>query len=339
MVSLSILDLVRITEETDARGALDNARDLAAHAERWNYRRFWVAEHHNMPGIASAATSIAIAHIAAGSKTIRVGAGGIMLPNHAPLIIAEQFGTLARLFPGRIDLGLGRAPGTDQITVQALRRSPAASDTFPQDVLELQAYFEPAAPGQRVQAVPAAGTKVPLWILGSSTFGAHLAAELGLPYAFASHFAPADLLPALEVYRSRFKPSEQLDRPYAMVGVNIIAAETDAQARRLWTTQQMSFADIFRGARGLSHPPIDDIETYWSPREKVPAMQMLQRSIIGSPETVGAGIAALVDETGADELMIVSDVYNHSARLRSFELIAAANAAISRASAPTETCH
>ncbi|QAY95574.1 alkane 1-monooxygenase [Methylovirgula ligni] len=322
MTALSILDFVRVTEDTDARGALDNARDLAAHAEKWGYRRIWVAEHHNMPGVASAATSIVIAHIAAGTKTIRVGAGGIMLPNHAPYVIAEQFGTLARLFPGRIDLGLGRAPGTDQITLRALRRSPEAADHFPQDVLELQAFFAPASPNQRIVAVPAAGTEVPLWILGSSHFGAMLAAELGLPYAFASHFAPELLISALEIYRSCFKPSEQLARPYVMVGVNIIAAESDTAARRLATTQQMSFTNIFRGARGLSQPPIDDIETYWSPLEKAQAMKMLARSIIGSPDTVRSGIAALVAETGADELMIVSDVYDHATRLRSFELIA-----------------
>jgi luciferase family oxidoreductase group 1 len=323
MVALSILDLVRVTESTDARGALDNARDLAAHAEEWGYRRFWVAEHHNMPGIASAATSVVISHIAAGTQRIRVGAGGIMLPNHAPIIIAEQFGTLATLFPGRIDLGLGRAPGTDQLTVRALRRSLDNSDNFPQDVLELQAYFAPVEPGQRLQAVPAAGTQVPIWILGSSTYGAQLAAELGLPYAFASHFAPDQLLLALDLYRSRFKPSEQLDRPHAMVGVNIIAADSEREARRLATTQQMSFTDLFRGARGLSQPPIDDIESYWSPMEKAQAMQMLARTIVGSPDMVRAGIEALVAETGADELMIVSDVYDHEARLRSFELIAA----------------
>lgn len=323
MTPLSILELVRVTEETDARGALDNARDLAGHAERWGYNRIWVAEHHNMAGIASAATSIVLAHIAAGTKTIRVGAGGIMLPNHAPYIIAEQFGTLARLFPGRIDLGLGRAPGTDQITVRALRRPPGNSDNFPQDVLELQAFLAPAGPEQRIVAVPAAGTEVPLWILGSSQFGAMLAAELGLPYAFASHFAPELLLPALEIYRSRFKPSEQLDRPYAMVGVNVITAETDAEARRLATTQQMSFTDMFRGARGLSKPPIDDIETYWSPMEKAQAMGMLARSIVGSPETVSVGLEALVKETGADELILVTDIYEHSARLRSVELTAA----------------
>ena len=322
MTALSILELVRVTEQTDARGALDNARDLAAHAERWGYRRIWVAEHHNMPGIASAATSIVLAHLAAGTKTIRVGAGGIMLPNHAPYVIAEQFGTLARLFPGRIDLGLGRAPGTDQLTLRALRRGPEAAETFPQDVLELQAFLAPVAPGQRIQAVPAAGTEVPLWILGSSNFGAMLAAELGLPYAFASHFAPELLIPALQIYRSRFKPSEQLDRPYAMVGVNIIAAETDREARRLATTQQMAFTNIFRGARGLSQPPIDDIETYWSPTEKAQAMRMLARSIVGAPGAVRAGVEALVAETAADELIVVSDVYDHAARLRSFELIA-----------------
>ena len=322
MIPLSILDLVRVTEETDARGALDNARDLASHAESWGYRRIWVAEHHNMAGIASAATSVVLAHIAAGTKTIRVGAGGIMLPNHAPYVIAEQFGTLERLFPGRIDLGLGRAPGTDQLTLRALRRLPEAADNFPQDVLELQAFLAPVGPGQRIQAVPAAGTNVPLWILGSSHFGAMLAAELGLPYAFASHFAPDELLPALEIYRARFKPSEQLERPYAMVGVNVIAAGSDREARRLATTQQMSFTNMFRGARGLSQPPIDDIETYWSPSEKAQAMRMLARSIVGSPETVRTGIDALVKETSADELIIVSDIYDHPTRLRSFEMIA-----------------
>ena len=320
MTALSILDLVRVTDEGNPRMSLDNARDLAAHAEDWGYRRFWMAEHHNMAGIASAATSLAISHVAAGTKTIRVGAGGIMLPNHSPLIIAEQFGTLAWLYPDRIDLGLGRAPGTDQLTVRALRRHD--SDTFPQDVLELQQYFEPVQPNQRVQAVPAAGTRVPLWILGSSTFGAQLAAELGLPYAFASHFAPQSLMAALRIYRERFKPSAQLDRPYAMVGVNIVAADTDQEAKRLATTQQMSFANLFRGTRTLSQPPIDDIDTYWSPAERHQAQQMMERMIIGSRETVATGIEKLVAETGADELMIVSDIYDHQKRLRSFELIA-----------------
>src|SRR3954454_15786978 len=317
----SVLDLSPIRQGGSAAESFRNSLDLARHAERWGYTRYWVAEHHNMPGIASAATSVVIGHIAGGTSTIRVGAGGIMLPNHAPYVIAEQFGTLARLFPGRIDLGLGRAPGTDQLTLRALRRTPESAENFPQDVLEVQAFLAPAGPDQRIQAVPAAGTNVPLWILGSSHFGAMLAAELGLPYAFASHFAPDELIPALKIYRERFKPSEQLERPYAMVGVNIIAAETDAEARRLATTQQMSFANIFRGARGLSRPPIDDIESYWSPAEKAQAMSMLARSIVGSPDTVRSGIDALVAETGADELMIVSDVYDHAARLRSFEFI------------------
>jgi luciferase family oxidoreductase group 1 len=324
MTPLSILELVRVTQETDARGALNNARDLAAHGEKLGYGRVWVAEHHNMAGIASAATAVVLGHIAEGTSTIRVGAGGIMLPNHAPYIIAEQFGTLARLFPGRIDLGLGRAPGTDQLTLRALRRPPEAADTFPQDVLELQAFLAPAAPGQRIQAVPAAGTDVPLYILGSSHFGAMLAGELGLPYAFASHFAPDHLISALEIYRSRFKPSEQLDRPYAIVGVNIVAADSDDKARRLATTQQMSFTNIFRGARGLSQPPIDDIETYWTPMEKAQAGRMLARSIVGSRDTVRKGMSALVQETGADELIVVSDVYDHAERLHSIQLIAEA---------------
>ena len=327
MTALSILDLVRISDTTDARGAIDNARDLAAHAERWGYARFWVAEHHNMVGIASAATAIVLAHVAAGTQRIRIGAGGVMLPNHAPIVIAEQFGTLAQLYPGRIDLGLGRAPGTDQHTARALRRTLATGDDFPQDVLELQAYFRAAQPNQAVQAVPAAGTNVPLWILGSSTYGAQLAAALGLPYAFASHFAPDLLLHALRIYRDRFTPSDQLARPHVAIGVNIIAADTDAEARRLATTQQMAFVGMFRGARGLSQPPIDDIETYWSPAEKAQAGSMLARSIIGGPDTVRAGIAALIDETQADELMIVSDVYDHGARLRSYALIAEAAAA------------
>jgi luciferase family oxidoreductase group 1 len=322
MASLSILDLVRVNEGSDARVALDNARALAARAEDWGYKRIWFAEHHNMEGIASAATSIVIAHIAAGSRTIRVGAGGIMLPNHSPYIIAEQFGTLARLFPGRIDLGLGRAPGTDQLTLRALRRAADSADRFPYDVMELQSYFAPATPGTKILAVPAAGTGVPLWILGSSTYGAMLAAELGLPYAFASHFAPDMLIPALQTYRSRFKPSAQLDRPYAMVGVNVIAARTDAEARRLATTQQMSFTGIFRGARGLAQPPIEDIETYWTPVERAQVLAMLSRSIIGSRGTVASGLAALVAETGADEVMVVSDVHDFDARLQSFEIIA-----------------
>ena len=322
MVSLSILELGRVRQGSDRRAALDDARELARQAEGWGYRRLWVAEHHNMPGVTTAATSLVIAHIAAGTSKIRVGAGGIMLPNHAPYVIAEQFGTLETLFPGRIDLGLGRAPGTDQATLRALRRDPAASDSFPQDVMELQAFLGPVRPGQRIEAVPGSGTGVPLWILGSSLFGAQLAAGLGLPYGFASHFAPQALDQALAIYRQQFRPSAQQASPYALVGVNVIAAETDAEARRLATSQQMSFADLFRGTRRLTQPPIDDIEGYWTPQEKFQASQMLACSIVGGPETVRAGLRALVERTGAEELMIVSDVFEPAKRLGSFEIIA-----------------
>ncbi|MGV8922052.1 MAG: LLM class flavin-dependent oxidoreductase [Thermomonas sp.] len=323
-VELSILELGRVREGSDRRAALDDARDLARHAEGLGYLRFWLAEHHNMPGVSTAATSIVIAHVAAGTNTIRVGAGGIMLPNHAPYVIAEQFGTLATLFPGRIDLGLGRAPGTDQATLRALRRDPSSSDQFPQDVQELQMWLGPVRPGQRIEAVPGSGTEVPLWILGSSLFGAQLAAELGLPYGFASHFAPQALDQALQVYRERFKPSPQLAQPYALVGVNIVAAPTDAEARVLATSQQMSFANMFRGVRGLTQPPIDDIETYWSPQEKAQASQMLACSIVGGPDTVRAGMQAFVERTSADELMVVSDVFDPTLRQRSFAIIAEA---------------
>ena len=322
MPRLSIVDLGRVREGGDRRTALDEARELARQAEDWGYERFWIAEHHNMPAVTTAATSIVIAHVAAGTKRIRVGAGGVMLPNHAPYVIAEQFGTLATLFPGRIDLGLGRAPGTDQLTLRALRRPPGNSDNFPQDVQELQAWLGPVQPGQRIEAVPGSGTEVPLWILGSSLFGAQLAAELGLPFGFASHFAPQALDQALAIYREGFKPSPQLDRPYALVGVNIVAAPTDAEAKRLATSQQMSFADIFRGARNLTRPPIDDIDDYWTPMERAQASQMLAHSIIGGPETVRAGMRALAERTGADELMVVSDVYDFELRLRSFRMIA-----------------
>ena len=322
MTALSILDLVRVTEKTGPREAMDNARDLAIHAEALGFRRFWLAEHHNIRGIASAATSLVISHVAAGTKTIRVGAGGIMLPNHAPLVIAEQFGTLAMLYGDRIDLGLGRAPGTDQLAAQALRRHPASADRFPQDVLELQAFLAEPQPGQAIVAVPGAGTEIPLWILGSTTFGARLAAELGLPYAFASHFAPDALDMALYTYRSHFKPSKQLAEPYAMVGVNVIAADTDAEAQRLATSQQMAFTDIFRNARGLGKPPIDDIDSYWTRTEKFEVSRMLECSVVGSPETVRAGLELLIKRTRADELMIVSDIFDHARRLRSFDLVA-----------------
>lgn len=321
---LSILDLAPIVQGADASVALRNSLDLARHAEQWGYRRFWLAEHHNFTGIASAATSVVIAHVAGGTETIRVGAGGIMLPNHAPLVIAEQFGTLAALHPGRIDLGLGRAPGTDRLTMHALRRDQTGSavDTFPQDVLELQALLGDPQPGQAVRAIPGMGSKVPLWILGSSLYGAQLAAALGLPYAFASHFAPEALLPALEVYRERFQPSEQLQEPYAMVGANAIVADDDAEARRLFTSAQQSFTNMLRGTRGQLPPPIDDIEAYWTPQEKAQASRMLSRSFVGSPEAVRNGLQSFVEETGADELIVASAIHDHAARLRSYELLA-----------------
>jgi luciferase family oxidoreductase group 1 len=323
---LSILDLAFVPEGATAADALAHSADLARHAERLGYRRFWLAEHHNMVGIASAATSVVIGHVAGATSTIRVGAGGIMLPNHSPLVIAEHFGTLATLYPGRIDLGLGRAPGTDQQTVRALRRNPAAADTFPQDVLELQALLGPVQPGQTVQAVPGAGTNVPLWILGSSLFGAQLAAALGLPYAFASHFAPDALMPALDVYREKFQPSEQLERPHAMVGLNVFAADTDAEARRLFTSTQQSFANMVRGARGKLPAPIDDIESYWTPMEKAQASRMLACSVVGSPETVRTGVRQLVEETDADEFIVAAAIHDHQARLRSYEILAEAMA-------------
>lgn len=324
MIPLSILELARIADNTNPRIALDNARDLAICAEALNYRRIWVAEHHNFPGIASAATSLVISHIAAATQHIRVGAGGIMLPNHSPYVIAEQFGTLAHLYPGRIDLGLGRAPGTDQGTLRALRRNPASAERFPQDVIELQGYLHSSAEKLPIRAVPACGTDVPLWILGSSTFGAMLAAELGLPYAFASHFAPQQLTDALAVYRSRFKPSAQLGKPYAMIGVNVIAAETDEEARFLATTQQMGFANLVSGRSLLSQPPIEDIDSYWSPSVKRHALQMLACSVVGSKQTVRHGLEALQKKTGADEFMVVSDVYDHQKRCDSVRLIAEA---------------
>jgi luciferase family oxidoreductase group 1 len=320
--ALSVLDLAFVPQGATPADALRNTLDLARHVEGWGYRRYWLAEHHNMVGIASAATSVVIAHVAAGTRTIRVGAGGIMLPNHSPLVIAEQFGTLESLYPGRIDLGLGRAPGTDQRTLRALRRDQLSADSFPQDVLELQAYLGPPQPGQTVQAVPGTGTNVPLWILGSSLYGAQLAAALGLPYAFASHFAPDELMGALEVYRANFRPSAQLDRPYAMVGANVIAADTDAAARRLFTSAQQAFTNLFRGARGQLQPPIDDIETYWTPLEKAQASRMLACSFVGAPATVRDGLERFVAHTGADEVIVAAAIYEHAARLRSYEILA-----------------
>lgn len=322
MIPVSVLDLVPVAEGQNEGQALANSLDLIRTAERYGYTRYWVAEHHNMVGIASAATSVVIGHLAAGTSTIRVGAGGIMLPNHSPLVIAEQFGTLAALFPGRIDLGLGRAPGTDQLAMRAMRRDPAASDQFPDDVLELQALLGDPVEGQAIRAVPGAGSHVPLWILGSSLFGSQLAAMLGLPYAFASHFAPDALVQALEIYRARFRPSVQLARPHAVACVNVVVADTDAEAKRLFTTIQQRFVAMVRGTRGKLQPPIDDIETYWSPMEKAHASRMLARSFVGSPKSVKAGLEAFIAETGVDELMVACAVYDHAARRRSYELLA-----------------
>ena len=327
MPAISILDLAPVPEGSTAADALHNALDLAQHAERWGYRRYWLAEHHNMVGIASAATAVVIGYVAAGTHRIRVGAGGIMLPNHSPLLIAEQFGTLETLYPGRIDLGLGRAPGSDQLTSRALRRDPAAADTFPQDVVELQSLFGPTQPGQAVQAVPGAGLRVPLTILGSSLYGAQLAAMLGLPYAFASHFAPDALAQALHTYHTGFEPSAQLARPHAMVGVNVVAADTDAEARRLFTSAQQSFTHLIRGTRGKLPAPVADIEATWSPAEGAQVSRMLACSLVGSAETVRRGLQRLVEQTGADELLVVSALHDHRARLRSYELLAEAAAA------------
>jgi luciferase family oxidoreductase group 1 len=321
MPAFSVLDLAPVVQGATPGDALRNSLDLAQHAERWGYRRYWVAEHHNMIGIASAATSVVIGYIAGGTRTIRVGSGGIMLPNHSPIVIAEQFGTLESLYPGRIDLGLGRAPGTDQRTLRALRRHPDNAENFPADVLELQALLGPLMPGQTVQAVPGTGTNVPIWILGSSLFGAQLAAMLGLPYAFASHFAPDALLQALQVYRRDFKPSAQLARPYTMVGVNVVAADTDAAARHLFTSVQQQFTNMFRRARGLLQPPIDDIESYWSQVEKVEASNMLRYAFVGSRESVRRGLQHCIEETAADEIMVASAIYEHAARLRSYEIL------------------
>ncbi|MBY0509472.1 MAG: LLM class flavin-dependent oxidoreductase [Rhodospirillaceae bacterium] len=322
MTLFSILDVAQVPQGSTPSDALRNTLDLAQHAEGWGYTRYWLAEHHNMVGIASAATSLVIGHVAAGTKKIRVGSGGIMLPNHSPLVIAEQFGTLEALFPGRIDLGLGRAPGTDQRTLRALRRAPENAENFPQDVLELQALLGPLQPGQSVQAVPGTNTNIPLWILGSSLFGAQLAGVLGLPYGFASHFAPDALMEALKIYRGTFQPSQQLQKPYAMIGVNIVVAETDAEARRLFTSVQQSFANLVRGTRGQMPPPIDDIDSYWTAAEKAHAQGMLSFAVVGAPDTVQARLAEIIRQTGADELMVVTSIYEHAARLRSYEFLA-----------------
>jgi len=318
----SVLDLAPVPAGSTPVDALRNTLDLAQHAERLGYHRFWLAEHHNMTGIASAATAVVIGYVAGGTRTIRVGAGGIMLPNHAPLMVAEAFGTLESLYPGRIDLGLGRAPGADQRTMRALRRDPASADSFPQDVLELRAFLSPVQPGQRIQAVPGAGLDVPLWILGSSLFGAQLAAELGLPYAFASHFMPDALMDALDVYRTAFKPSAQLERPHAMAGINVFAADTDAEAHRIFTSAQQQFTNLLRGTPGRLPPPIDDIERYWSPIERAQASARLAMSFVGSRETVARGLTEFIEMTRVEEIIVASMIYDHAARVRSYEILA-----------------
>ena len=323
MIPFSILDLAPVAQGATPADALRNSLSLAQTAEKLGFLRFWLAEHHGMKGIASAATAVVIGHVAGGTRTIRVGSGGIMLPNHAPLIIAEQFGTLASLYPDRIDLGLGRAPGTDQLTARALRRDLASrAEQFPHDVQELQAYFAPEVEGQTLRAVPGEGLEVPLWILGSSLYGAQVAAALGLPYAFASHFAPDEMMRALEVYRATFKPSEQLDRPYAMLTVNVFAADTDAEARRHFTSLQQAFLNLRRGRPGQVPPPIDDIEGFWSAAEKAGVEHALSCSFVGAADTVEKGLREFLARTQPDELMIAGHFYDHSARLRSLEITA-----------------
>jgi luciferase family oxidoreductase group 1 len=324
MVPFSILDLAPIVEGGNAAQAFRNSLDLARHAERWGYHRYWLAEHHNMPAVASAATSVVIAHVAGGTSTIRVGAGGIMLPNHSPLVIAEQFGTLESLFPGRIDLGVGRAPGSDQVTALALRRSPNV-DSFPQDVQELMALVREPAPGQRVRAVPGAGLHVPIWILGSSLFGAQLAAELGLPFAFASHFAPAQMMPAIEIYRGQFSPQTvpgALERPHLMLGVNVVAADTDQEARRLFTSHQQVFLALRRGQLGPVPPPVDPdrFAAALDPLELGELNRVLSTAIVGGPDTVAHGLSEFLALTGTDEIIIAGQIFDHTARLRSYEI-------------------
>jgi luciferase family oxidoreductase group 1 len=323
MIPLSVLDLSPVPEGSDAGQALRNSVDLARHAEALGFGRYWMAEHHNMPGIASAATAVALAHVAVATNTIRIGAGGIMLPNHAPLMIAEQFGTLAALHPHRIDLGLGRAPGSDQIAARAMRRNLLADvDQFPADVVELMAYFQPAEPGQTLQAVPGAGQDVAVWILGSSTYGAQLAAHLGLPYAFASHFAPGQMREAMAIYRERFRPSDRLAAPRVMLGVNVFAADTDAEARRLFSSQQQAFLNLRRGRPGKLPPPIDDFEASVDRYGRAMLADALACAVVGGPDTVRDGLRAFAASTGADELMVTAQIFDHAARKRSFTILA-----------------
>ncbi len=320
MMQLSILDLAPVCEGSDTTQAFANMLDLAQHAEGWGFHRYWLAEHHNMPGIASTATAVLIGHVAGGTQRIRVGAGGIMLPNHSPLQVAEQFGTLASLYPDRIDLGLGRAPGTDQPTARALRRYFDSADQFPQDVRELLHYFEPAQKGQAVRAVPGAGIPVPVWLLGSSLFSARLSAAMGLPFAFASHFAPDAMDEALAVYRREFRASQYLQAPYAVLGLNVVASESEAEAKRLFTTQQQSFVNLRRGLPGLIPPPIDDIEAFWQPHEKAGVQNALACAVVGDVKQVQEGLAAFVARHKPDEVLVTANIYDHAARKRSFGL-------------------
>lgn len=324
MIPYSVLDLSPIAEGSQAADAMHNTLALAQHAERLGYQRFWLAEHHNMPGIASAATAVLIGYVAQGTSTIRVGSGGIMLPNHSPLVVAEQFGTLAALYPGRIDLGLGRAPGSDQATARALRRhlDHDTADSFPQDVEELRAYFDDPRPGQRVRAVPGAGLKVPLWLLGSSLFSAQLSAAKGLPFAFASHFAPGFMRQAVDLYRRTFRPYEQLDRPHVMLGLNVFAADTDSEARRLFSSLQQQFLALVRGAPGQLKPPVDDIDRLWDASEADHIRRSLACSVVGNPAAVREGIQRFVDDLRPDELMLTGQIYDHEARLHSFAIAA-----------------
>jgi luciferase family oxidoreductase group 1 len=326
MIPISVLDLAPIREGGDAAQAFRQMREQAQHAERLGYHRYWLAEHHNAVGIGSSATSVLIGHVAGATETIRVGSGGIMLPNHAPLVIAEQFGTLASLYPDRIDLGLGRAPGTDPHTTYALRRDlMSAGENFPRDVVELRGYFRQPTEGQPVRAIPGAGLNLPIWLLGSSLYSAQLAAHLGLPFAFASHFAPEQLLDALREYRGGFRPSEQLERPYAMVALNVVAADTDAEARRLFTSMQVQSTDVLRGRRGRMRPPIDDIDRYWSVAEREAVAQKLTCSVVGSQETVCRGLAEFIVSTGADELIATARIFDPQAALHSLAILAEAH--------------
>jgi luciferase family oxidoreductase group 1 len=322
MTRFSVLDLAPVNQGDTPADALRKTVDLAQHCEKWGYHRYWLAEHHNMPGIASAATAVVIGHVASATKVMRLGAGGIMLPNHSPLVIAEQFGTLAALHPGRIDLGIGRAPGTDQITMRALRRNQAGDvDSFPQDVVELLHYLGPADPGHAIQAVPGQGSDVPVWILGSSLYGAELAAVLGLPYAFASHFAPAELVPALSLYRSRFRPSRYLDKPYVMLGLNVTAADDEAEARLLFSSVQQAVINLRSGRPGRLPPPVENLETQLDGRARMILDKVLECAIVGAPQGVASGLKDFIAMHNPDELMLTAQIFDHQKRLRSYEIV------------------